>query len=466
MVWASAVIKPTHAVLSVVTTSGYVVLGGAPLFFIIARFLLLLYVGFWASLVLAGEAGTVVFAVGSAHIGQSSIAVGDGVNEGDEIRTGGDGYLYLKTIDNGFLVLRPNSRARIVVFHVDREHPQNTRIKFELLSGVARSISGEAARQSRESFRFNTPVAAIGIRGTDFTVFTDQETSRVSVAAGGVVVSGFTEACTSAGAGPCQGVTTRELFERNSNLMIQVTRAQVVPSLIKINELAPDLISSPRSDEPTSKTTSKINGLSVPNDTAAVIYPNNSLVNTVDAAVVTAVAATTAPQTDIIWGRWQVLLNQSPTIDLTTQLNNNGARLVAINSNFALLTDKNRVWITPSNISLGFALQQSEAYVLNTASNAVNNAALQNGVLQVNFSTSTFNTSFNVLYGSSVAKLQALGSVTPTGELIGANQFIAPTNMVVNGVLSNQNGGSAAYLFQSRIDSLHSVTGATYWTAK
>ena len=75
------------------------------MFFIIARFLLLLYVGFWASLVLAGEAGTVVFAVGSAHIGQSSIAVGDGVNEGDEIRTGGDGYLYLKTIDNGFLAV-------------------------------------------------------------------------------------------------------------------------------------------------------------------------------------------------------------------------------------------------------------------------------------------------------------------------------------------------------------------------
>ena len=436
------------------------------MFFIIARFLLLLYVGFWASLVLAGEAGTVVFATGSAHNGKSPIAVGDWVNEGDEIRTGGDGYLYLKTIDNGFLVLRPNSRARIVAFHVDREHPQNTRIKFELLSGVARSISGEAARQSRENFRFNTPVAAIGIRGTDFTVFTDQEISRVSVVAGGVVVSGFTEACAPAGMGPCQGATVRELFERNSNLMIQVTRAQVVPSLIKINELAPDLISPPRGDEPASKKTSKINGLSVPNDTAAVIYPNNSLVNTVDAAVVTAVAATTAPQTDIIWGRWQVLLNQPATIDLTTQLNNNGARLVAINSNFALLTDKNRVWIAPSNISLGFALQQSEAYVLNTASNAVNGASLQNGVLLVNFSTSSFNTSFNVLYGSSTAKLQALGNVTSTGELIGANQFIAPTNMVVNGVLSNQNGGSAAYLFQSRIDSLHSITGATYWTAK
>lgn len=173
-----------------------------------------------------------------------------------------------------------------------------------------------------------------------------------------------------------------------------------------------------------------------------------------------------ASQTDIIWGRWQVLLNQPATIDLTTQLNNNGARLVAINSNFALLTDKNRVWIAPSNISLGFALQQSEAYVLNTASNAVNSASLQNGVLLVNFSTSSFNTSFNVLYGSSTAKLQALGNVTSTGELIGANQFIAPTNMVVNGVLSNQNGGSAAYLFQSRIDSLHSITGATYWTAK
>ncbi len=115
-----------------------------------------------ASSAAAGEAARVVFVAGDAQIATHQLALGDAVNEGDEIATGTDGYVYMKTIDAGFLILRPNSRAHITAYHIDSQTPANNRVKLELLSGVARSISGLGVKQARQNFRFNTPVAAIG----------------------------------------------------------------------------------------------------------------------------------------------------------------------------------------------------------------------------------------------------------------------------------------------------------------
>ena len=126
-----------------------------------------------ASAAWAGEAAHVVFVVGQVLAAEHELKLGAAVNEGDEISTGADGYVYMKTIDNGLLILRPNSRARIVAYHIDAQNPSNNRVKLELLSGVARSVTGLGAKKAKENFRFNTPVAAIGVRGTDFTVFTD-----------------------------------------------------------------------------------------------------------------------------------------------------------------------------------------------------------------------------------------------------------------------------------------------------
>ena len=133
------------------------------------------------------DAGKIIFVAGNAKAGEQAAREGAAVAEGQLLSTGSDGFIYVKTVDNGLFILRPNTRARIVTYHIDQKNPANTRIKLELLSGVARSKSGEAVKLARQNFRFNTPVAAIGVRGTDFTVFTDDETSRVAVISGGVV---------------------------------------------------------------------------------------------------------------------------------------------------------------------------------------------------------------------------------------------------------------------------------------
>lgn len=139
----------------------------------------------------ADEAGKVVLSAGEVRVQGQAVKAGHSVQAGDRLSTGADGYVYIKTVDNGFLILRPNSDASIIAYQADSHTPANSRFKFELREGVARSISGQAVKNARQNFRFNTPVAAIGVRGTDFTVFTDAQTTRIAVLSGGVVVSGF-----------------------------------------------------------------------------------------------------------------------------------------------------------------------------------------------------------------------------------------------------------------------------------
>jgi hypothetical protein len=195
------------------------------------------------------EVGKIVLVVGEAKITGKEIKVGDSVPVGAELTTGADGYIYLKTIDSGFLILRPGSVAVVEAYQVDLANPKQSRFKFSLRQGVARSISGDAVSKARENFRFNTPVAAIGVRGTDFSIFTNAEETRVAVVSGGVVVSGFDANCLPQGSGPCEGAGSLELFAGTLGIL-QVQKGQANPSIIRDNKLSPEIVVPPRRDEP------------------------------------------------------------------------------------------------------------------------------------------------------------------------------------------------------------------------
>ncbi|HYD60221.1 MAG TPA: FecR family protein [Noviherbaspirillum sp.] len=415
-----------------------------------------------ASLAQAGEAARIVFVAGKAEIAGNQISLGNAVHEGDEVATGADGYIYLKTIDNGFLILRPNSRARIVAYHVDQEKPANTRIKLELLNGVARAISGDGAKQAKQNFRFNTPVAAIGVRGTDFTVYTDQDTSRIAVISGGVVVSGFSGTCGPEGVGPCEGASSRELFAKQAGQLLQVQKGQAVPQLLPNNGTSPDVTAPPRSDEPksTGGNTSATKDLSLDPQKNTDF---NSLAVAAKATTPPKVIEITPPR-DIIWGRWQTVLDQAPTIDLEQHMGGK-AQLIAINAHFALLRARGSEWQVPTTGSMNFAMRDGAAYITDESrGGALQAATLENGRLNVNFAKATFSTSFDLVSQAERFNLQAKGDVGRDGQLYGENQFLRPTNMNVSGFLSAENGGSAAYLFQSRLDDRRTAAGATYWT--
>ena len=457
-----------------------------------------------SSLAHAGEAGRIVFVTGQVHAGERALAIGDAVQEGDEIVTGKQGTTYLKTVDNGLLILRPSSRARIVTYQVDKVNPANTRIKFELLSGVARSVSGDAVKLARQNFRFNTPVAAIGVRGTDFTVSTDSETSRVTVISGAIVVSGFGGGCMPGGSGPCDQPASRELAASQAGQMLQVRKGQPAPQLLSTSgsALAPDVVAPPRGDEPVGKAAvTPVTGeisldpkkaenlitqiavrannaqqpppptVAQPEVTPPVEPPPVVVTPPVEPPPVVVTPPVEPPpvvvtppvvQSQIVWGRWLPIANSPAVIDSVAVLNA-GAKEIGRLGNYAVFRTPGETWKSPEQGSIGFSLAQSEAFVTNESTWVSTAASLENGKLNVDFGKSAFSTSFDLISSSGRNQLRAEGRVSNDGILTGGGQFYAPSNMSVTGVLSNENGGSAAYIFSSRLDEKRVVSGATYW---
>lgn len=427
--------------------------------------LLLAATGLLAQAAHAAEAARVVFVTGAVHADSKRVVLGQAVEEGELIATGADGYVYLKTVDGGFLILRPDTRAKIVAYHIDKQHPGNSRVKLELLGGVARSIDGAGVKQAREHFRFNTPVAAIGVRGTDFTVYTDQDTSRVAVVAGAVVVSPFVDGCRPEGGGPCAGDASRDLSASQVGQVLQVVKGQAIPQLLRDTAVAPAGAAPARPDEPSAKADGSKGGTVLsPAEQSLNVQKDARLQNGLQAIgiqVPPPVPAVPQPS-QIVWGRWQSVLDQPANLDLTKAMNGS-TRLVGINSQFALLRQTAADWQVPHEGSMGFALQQGEAYILNEPSAALSAAKVENGQLNVDFAKASFSTSLDLVSQAALYKLQAQGTVSADGLLVGQSQFSPPTNMLVTGALGAANSGTAAYLFQSRLDATHTVAGATYW---
>lgn len=133
----------------------------------------------------------------------SKLARGMTISVNDRIETRSNGHVHIRFVDNALVSVRPNSRLTIDRYEYDSNRPELSSVKFELLEGVTRAISGDAAKAARDRFRLNTPIAAIGVRGTDFVVSADSGTTRALVNEGAIVMAPLSEACSVDALGPC-----------------------------------------------------------------------------------------------------------------------------------------------------------------------------------------------------------------------------------------------------------------------
>jgi hypothetical protein len=407
----------------------------------------------------ADEAGRIIFTAGVTQVAERAGAEGMAVQEGDLLSTGKDGFLYIKTQDNGLFILRPSTRARIAAYHIDKANPANSRFKLELLAGVARSKSGDAVKLARQNFRFNTPVAAIGVRGTDFTVYHEHDTSRVVVFTGGIVVSGFGGGCRPEGGGPCEGAASRELTAAQRGQLLQVKRGEMAPQLLS-GGTGPDQVSPPRSDEPLAPVLDAKKSESVAQIVPPAAPPPS--VPVVAPPPVVDIDTPAANPRALQWGRWAPLLGEQATASLEGPA---GAERI-LSGNFVLFRTAGDAYVAPERGSVGFTLKDGQAYIINDdPTKSAVAGTMQNGKLNVDFGARSFTTSFDLVGGGSTYKLYGQGDVTSAGQF-GNNPTLQPVtnNMSVDGFLSNANGGSAAYLFHSRLDMNHSANGVTYWT--
>lgn len=426
----------------------------------------------------AAEAGRIVFVAGQAQVGRHAATQDTVVEEGAELSTGTDGYLYMRTVDNGFLILRPNSTARVVAYTIDKNDPSKTQVKLELVQGVARAISGQGVKQARQNFRFNTPVAAIGVRGTDFTVYADQQTTRVSVLSGGVVISGFGAGCSAAGTGPCEGQDARELFAGQAGLLLQVERGSRVPQLLQSPALSPDNSEKPRGDEPAvtqappvaplapvnldpQRSQNSLAGVrplpAQPPTTPPVVPPVFVPPVIVEPpSVVTPLLPAPGPAVqEVFWGRWQAVAGRPI---MPGRIEDPEMEVATYYSPYAITRLKNSALVMPNEGVAAFTLVNGEAVMTSDGFSRI--ADLKSGKLQMDFAKRTFSTSLVVTAGSERADVIGGGIITDKGMLYEDMQ----SETIIRGYLGGPNAEQAGYIFKNYAKPGVVVSGATTWS--
>ena len=160
---------------------------------------------------------------------------------GDRISTSSGGHVHVKFKDGALLSVRPNSSLLVEQYDYDPHKPEDSTVKLNLEEGVARTISGDAAKGARENFRLNTPVAAIGVRGTDFAVGASASSTRAMVNEGTIVIAPFSDTCSATGVGPCASGSLE--LSRDTLQLASLQSDDLTPRLVRSQSLrAPELL--------------------------------------------------------------------------------------------------------------------------------------------------------------------------------------------------------------------------------
>ncbi|MDP4837241.1 MAG: FecR family protein [Burkholderiales bacterium] len=172
-----------------------------------------------------GEVTLVIGEVSAMRPDGSSLPMkrGELIYAGDVLETADGGHVHVRFVDGALVSVRPSSR--LVIEQYEESAGSRVAIKFKVEKGVVRSITGKWGQANPEKFRLNTPVAAIGVRGTDFVVKVDGDATQASVFTGAIAMSALTPECAQS-LGPCDTADTLTLAADMKGVMLQLAPQQ------------------------------------------------------------------------------------------------------------------------------------------------------------------------------------------------------------------------------------------------
>lgn len=137
-------------------------------------------------------AGRVEFSIGgataiSATGAARQLTKGADINSGDTIKTT-DGRVQVRFTDGGYMSFQPNTEFKIENYSYDGKQDGSERGFFRLVEGGLRAITGVVGRANRPAYRVATPVATIGIRGSEFLAEHRDKKLRTRVIGGSIFI--------------------------------------------------------------------------------------------------------------------------------------------------------------------------------------------------------------------------------------------------------------------------------------
>ena len=432
----------------------------------------------------AALVGTVSLVLGKATIESGSgklsriVKPGSQVRVHDQIVTSTNGHVHIRFVDDALVSVRPDSRLEITRYDYDPARPALSAVKFDLIEGVTRAISGKAAKAARQRFRLNTPIAAIGVRGTDFTVSVKAGSTRALVNEGSIVLAPFSEDCRADAFGPCDtnsielSSAAMEVIELDGSTplprLVPATDAQNMTAMRTGVQQA--IRSSQGADEASSV---EANGARVEEASAvlvtnsAILVTDNATSDLEDAAnqppleftPEQAIKITDVADRQLIWGRYASAgLDGQERITLPLDEAQLGREITVGDLDYGLFRSENGIKRLNSGLTVvSFGLSSAQAFY--NSSSGVVAMEVGGGTLDIDFQENSFATLLNLNH-SLTGDLE----FTASGRLFDGGYFHSRTDgKIIAGAVS-LDGSEAGYFFEQQLLQ-GDIQGLTLWNS-
>lgn len=436
----------------------------------------------------AAPIGEVTLTIGQAILvsqnGQSfPVLRGSKIRSGDRIETSEGGHVHIRFVDGALVSVRPTSRLIVEDYQYNAQQVDRSLVRFRLEKGVVRAISGAAAEGAKDRFRLNTPLVAIGVKGTDFVVKSESNQTIAMVNQGAIVMAPFGEGCSSRGNGPCGSISGKLLSAEMLDTLVEFKSSSMQAELKSFGVAkAPEVVlasadvrstvetantrEAPKSNTTTSNDTAELalvqSVVRTVGDLAlapGVAIPQALPISPVDTGtpVVPVTSVATEPA-QLVWGRWAGAALDAGDFSVARLDARQGRNVTVGDSNFILYRTENGATTISQNLgNINFGLQQ--AYVrLTSPALAVLPATVLGGQLSIDFASRQFNTSLSLSSATtSTVSLQAAGVLRDDGLFTsrGAAQSLAGAAAF--------DGKSAGYLFEKAVAG-GTFSGITLWS--
>ena len=439
--------------------------------------------------------GEVTLHIGQAVVVSSSQASevvrrGTPIHAGDRIETAEGGHVHIRFIDGALVSVRPTSRLVVEDYQYNPQQVKQSLVRFRLDKGVTRAISGAAAEGAKDRFRLNTPLVAIGVRGTDFVVSTQVNQTIATVNQGAIVMTPFGEGCSPQALGPCGSAFTRLLTAEMVNTRMEFRNTLAQPELKPFNGLKPPdmsvALADPRPSADPAATSREISrqartpaagddvvtaalvqsavksasdasmAVAPPQVPPAPIVVTPVVVPPVVVAPVVVPAPVPLPPPQLAWGRWHSTALDATDFASSRSEAGQGRKATVGDNDFILYRNPSGAAVAPTGVA-NFDLQQAHAR-FTSPSGALLPAQVQSGSLMINFGTSAYQTGLNVTSAATGnVGLQASGYINGDGFFSSRS-----ATQVVAGAVAND-GKSAGYLFEKAAAG-GILSGITLWS--
>ena len=386
------------------------------------------------------RAGEITLVVGQFEIQRSAgpvqnLVKGDAIFEGDIIKTTVNGHVHIRFIDGGLVSVRPNSVFTIHEFRFNPAQPNTSVVRLSLDRGEVRSISGHATQEAKDRFRLNTPLVAIGVKGTDFTTQAAPDATRVTVNQGAIVMAPFDQSCRADALGICTGARAKDLTAEMVGMALVYRSGAIDPSL--------QLISGQKEPGQISQLDRQMRDSTVRATTSTSKVPDDLL-----------------SSTRLVWGRWSQAPAPGDALTISFRQAMQGNEVTVGNGYYFLFREPN----VPNHLpNLGnqasFKLQSSAAQ-FRTATKDVLPAQVNGGTLSVDFAQRSFATQLQVqANGIDPQNLNYSGKVDVQTGIFLDTGSAGQGNLAGALSLTGRQGG---YFFSAPVGN-GNLSGATLW---